>query len=173
MLTNYKVTNTINAIENSATLNLVAANPGSANTLWIDSTLGHLHRGSIDLEEGVTSTFVPTITPLEVTPNTYTNILSMYIKFGNKVFVWCCYKVVGGGGVPVASANITLPFSSASTPIVIFSPKISSFTNTIGPSGVRVLNIIANNTSSTINVQTSISLGVETHTCVLNYAYVI
>lgn len=175
-LINYKVANTVDVQENSLTLNLIASNPGNTHTLWIDSATGQLHRGSINVETIAptltASTFVPTFTALEGTPNTYTNILSIYMKNGSVVSVWSIYSVLANA-TATGAVNITAPFTSGSALAPVFAANSVTLATGAAVTTNNIGNILASNTTSTINVVTLANLtSGTTYNCVLNYSYV-
>lgn len=173
---NYKVANTVDVYENTCTLNQIAANPGGTTTLWIDSGTGHLNRGPVDIETitptFTSGTFVPTFTAAETTPNTYTNILSMYTKNGSIVSVWSYYSILANA-TALGSVSVTVPFASGSILSPAFAANALITTTGAAVTTIHIGNILAINTTTALRVNTSANLtSGTTYGCILNYSYV-
>lgn len=165
-LVNYSIPygNAVDVIENSCTLNSLASDPIiNTTTLWIDTATSHLNRAVVDIEDQViSSTYVPTFTPLEGTPNTYTNVTSMYTRNGPFIFVWSSFNCLANA-TQVASVNVSLPYPTSGAGLNV-SGNLVYTTNFITdsdgtPSGTTLLQTtLASNTSFVLSVKTNASL---------------
>lgn len=176
-LSNILVPNQYDLYSNSLTMNLLQSQPVVGNnTLWLNSSNNHLYRDGVDLEglSPTFSTFVPVFTPQELTPNTYTNIASSYMRSGNMVIVWSCYSVFVNSANDPMSADISVPVPSGSnlTNSIVYSPSLAVLSDGTETSDNFLLNLNASNTNSTIRLQTQAGLNFhDTHRISINYSY--
>lgn len=166
-LTNFSVDNTINAKENSLTLNSVAANPGGNRTIWIDNSFGisgYLRRGNVNLEEFTRQAFIPaTVWKAGATGTAFTYIQDangfMYARLSAQPNIISFNPFSGASPSGFALTSFTLVYrvtNTLSTAVVLLSsfPFINNTNPTTFKSNVPITGSMTLTSSANFYVST-------------------